>query len=164
MTDPTKDYSISINDQHDFELSEKRLSEADIIYCGNGKYHLILNDKSFEFEVSSLNINAKTLLIRSKGKMYEVRIQDQLDHLISSLGLEVEDSGADSDVKAPMPGLVLEVFVKPGDEVDTDDQLLILEAMKMENVIKASGSGTVDEVKVQKGDGVEKGQVLVTFV
>ncbi|TVR86114.1 MAG: acetyl-CoA carboxylase biotin carboxyl carrier protein subunit [Saprospirales bacterium] len=163
MTGKNRDYSIEINDQYSFELSDEDIGNADIISSGANQYHLIHNGKSLQFEVKSLDLETKTLQIRSRGKIYHVKIKDQLDHLISNLGLEVDEQGADSDVTAPMPGLVLDLFVKAGDEVEADDQLLILEAMKMENVIKAPGKGVVDEVKINKSDGVEKGQVLITF-
>jgi biotin carboxyl carrier protein len=60
-----------------------------------------------------------------------------------------------------MPGLVLNILVEAGQEVSKGDALLILEAMKMENVIKASGDGKVRSVKVKKGDAVDKGLLLV---
>ncbi|MCL4155747.1 UNVERIFIED_CONTAM: hypothetical protein GTU68_052685 [Idotea baltica] len=62
-----------------------------------------------------------------------------------------------------MPGLVLNIRVSPGDEVAEGDTLLVLEAMKMENVIKAVGNGTVKEIKVGHGDKVDKGQILIQF-
>ena len=62
-----------------------------------------------------------------------------------------------------MPGLIIQLLVKDGDEVKSGDTLLILEAMKMENIIKAPGDATVKSVKVRKGDGVEKNQVLIEF-
>ena len=60
-----------------------------------------------------------------------------------------------------MPGLVLEIMVKAGDEVKKGDALLILEAMKMENVLKATGDGTVKSVSVSKGAPVDKGTILI---
>ena len=65
------------------------------------------------------------------------------------------------DIKAPMPGLVLQISVGPGDTVEKGDPLLILEAMKMENVLKAPGSGTVKKVSVNQGQAVEKNQLLI---
>jgi acetyl-CoA carboxylase biotin carboxyl carrier protein len=67
------------------------------------------------------------------------------------------------DVLAPMPGKILEVLVNVGDKVVEDDELLILEAMKMENPIYSTGDGVVKEVKVKKGDTVDSDQVLVVI-
>jgi biotin carboxyl carrier protein len=64
-------------------------------------------------------------------------------------------------VKAPMPGLVLNIVVEPGQTVEKGDPMIILEAMKMENVIKAAGEGRVKAIKVQKGMAVDKGQLLI---
>jgi len=62
-----------------------------------------------------------------------------------------------------MPGLIIDLKIKAGDTVKSGDQLLILEAMKMENIIKSPGDGIVKFIKVKKGDSVEKGQVLLEF-
>ena len=67
------------------------------------------------------------------------------------------------DVKAPMPGKILDVLVKVGDQVKEDDELLMLEAMKMENPIYAPADGTVKEIKVNTGDTVETDQILVVL-
>ncbi|MDB5143897.1 MAG: gcdC, partial [Mucilaginibacter sp.] len=69
-----------------------------------------------------------------------------------------------SEIKAPMPGLVLKLFVSEGTEVKKGDNLFILEAMKMENIIKSPADVTVKTVKIKPGDKVEKGQVLLTFM
>jgi len=79
------------------------------------------------------------------------------------MGISNLDSAQVNDMKAPMPGLILDILVTPGQEVKKGDQLLILEAMKMENVLKAPGDGTVSSIEVAKGDSVEKGQVLIKF-
>jgi acetyl-CoA carboxylase biotin carboxyl carrier protein len=67
------------------------------------------------------------------------------------------------DVVAPMPGKIKEIIVKVGDAVKEDDEILILEAMKMENPIVADGDGTVKEIKVKVGDKVTGNQVLVVL-
>jgi len=78
-----------------------------------------------------------------------------------SMGLSVVASQKLSSVKAPMPGLVLDIMVEPGQEVAEGDSLLILEAMKMENVLKATGEGVVKSIEITKGAAVEKGQILI---
>ena len=65
------------------------------------------------------------------------------------------------NVKAPMPGLVLDILVEAGQSVNKGDNLLILEAMKMENIIKASGNGVVKNININKKDAVEKNQLLI---
>ncbi|MDA8124081.1 MAG: biotin/lipoyl-binding protein [Deltaproteobacteria bacterium] len=67
------------------------------------------------------------------------------------------------EVKAPMPGKILEVLVKVGDQVKEDDELLMLEAMKMENPIYAPADGTVKDIKVKASDSVETDQLLVVI-
>jgi biotin carboxyl carrier protein len=67
------------------------------------------------------------------------------------------------EIKAPMPGLVLKLLVKEGDTVKKNDPVLILEAMKMENVIKSPGDATVSKIHAQEKTAVEKGQLLVSF-
>lgn len=66
-------------------------------------------------------------------------------------------------VKSPMPGTIINVLVKPGQAVKTGDVLVILEAMKMENEIKAAKDATVVSVAVNKGESVDTGAVLVTL-
>ncbi len=68
-----------------------------------------------------------------------------------------------NDITAPMGGKVLDVLVGVGDSVNENDELLILEAMKMELPIVATSSGTVKEVKCNKDDAVEAGAVLIVL-
>jgi biotin carboxyl carrier protein len=67
------------------------------------------------------------------------------------------------EVKAPMPGKILEVLVNAGDQVNEDDELLILEAMKMENPIYAPAGGTVKEIKVKANDSVDTDQLMMVI-
>jgi biotin carboxyl carrier protein len=67
------------------------------------------------------------------------------------------------EISAPLPGSVIEILVKVGDEVKENDELLIIEAMKMENPIFASADGTVKEIKVKEKDTVEAEQVLIVL-
>jgi biotin carboxyl carrier protein len=62
-----------------------------------------------------------------------------------------------------MPGLVLKVFVNKGDSIKKGDNLFVLEAMKMENIIKSPADVTVEKILIKPGDKVEKGQILMLF-
>jgi len=77
------------------------------------------------------------------------------------MGLDTIASNKVTDIIAPMPGLILDIMVKAGDEVEEGQSILILEAMKMENVIKAEGAGTVKSINKDVGATVEKGTIIV---
>jgi biotin carboxyl carrier protein len=86
-----------------------------------------------------------------------------MDLLLAKLGIEHSAESAVKDVKAPMPGLIIDIALEAGQEVKKGDTLLILEAMKMENVIKCPADGIVSKVHIKKGESVEKNQILVEF-
>jgi biotin carboxyl carrier protein len=92
-----------------------------------------------------------------------VQAADRFDLLLKKLGLEDLAQAGASDLKAPMPGLVLETKVAPGTEVTAGQALVVLEAMKMENVLKAEADGVVKSVPIEKGQAVDKNQVLIEF-
>ena len=103
------------------------------------------------------------MTLKINGHTYVVEHKDKFDLLLEKMGMNAAAGARINNIKAPMPGLIIDLKVKPGDAVKQGDQLLILEAMKMENIIKSPGEGTVKNVKVKKGESVEKGQVLLEF-
>jgi len=94
------------------------------------------------------------------GRQTQVRVKDERALLMEEFGLE-EDGAAGGEVRAPMPGLVLDVLVEVGDPVEADEGLLVLEAMKMENELKAPSAGTVTAIHAAAGDAVEKNALLI---
>jgi len=155
----SRDYRAIVNDQFDF--SELELDSFDVIPSGTRTFHILRNNRSFHAEIVRADFAHKELAIRVNGTRYDVRLADAFDQLVRRLGLAAGSSQVVKDIKAPMPGLVLQINVKAGDSVEEGDALLILEAMKMENVLKAPGSGTVKKVSVDKGQAVEKNQLLI---
>ena len=111
----------------------------------------------------SFNRVEKTAEIKVNNNIYNVTAKDQFDILLDKLGLSGLNTARVSEIKAPMPGMVLKVFVSEGTEVKKGDNLFVLEAMKMENIIKAPADVTVKTVKIKPGDKVEKGQILMLF-
>lgn len=71
--------------------------------------------------------------------------------------------GGDRELRSGMPGKIIEIFVKEGETVTANKPLLIMEAMKMENEMRASADAVVKEICVKQGDSVESGQVLIKF-
>jgi len=79
------------------------------------------------------------------------------------MGMSANVETQEKHVESPMPGKILQVMVATGTEVDEGDPLLVLEAMKMENVIRAPRSGVIAVVQAQVGEAVEKAATLVTY-
>lgn len=135
----------------------------DCHWVGDRKIHLIRGNQSYEAELLSLDPETKTLEIRLGHKKASLQVKDRFDLILAQMGFNNSGSGQLKEVKAPMPGLILDLMVKPGDKVKKGDLLLILEAMKMENGIKSPGDGTVKQVLVSLKQSVEKNQVLIQF-
>jgi biotin carboxyl carrier protein len=135
----------------------------DIVNLANGHFHILHNGKSYRAEVINADRSAKTFTLKINNHCYTTEVKDKFDLLLEKLGMNNGAAGKVNNIKAPMPGLIIEMKVKTGDSVKAGDQLLILEAMKMENILKSSGEGIVKSVKVKKGDTVEKNQVLIEF-
>ena len=134
----------------------------DITLEDNG-FHIIKDNKSYSASVVSSDYDSKTFEIMVNGNVYTLEAKDRFDILLKELGMENLNSSAVNDLKAPMPGLVLATNVKAGDAVKKGDALLILEAMKMENVLKASSDATIKSVNAEIGKAVEKNEVLIEF-
>lgn len=158
----TTNYSATVNDEQ-FAFEDLDTRDLDFVRETDGKFHVILNRKAYRTEILETDYQNKTFTIRINGNNYRVQLADQYDQLIDRLGLKVDTGKKVDQINAPMPGLVLEVQVKEGDQLKEGEPLLILEAMKMENVIKAPADVTIKEIKVKKGNSVDKNQVLVTF-
>jgi biotin carboxyl carrier protein len=134
-----------------------------LVRISDGYFHIIFKNQSYRAEVVKADHTTKTFSIKINGKIIPVTVKDRFDLLLEKMGMNGAAANKAIVIKAPMPGLIIDLKVKPGDVVKAGDQLLILEAMKMENIIKAPGEGTVKTVKAKKGDSVEKNQVLIEF-
>ena len=126
-------------------------------------FHILKSNASFNVDVIRVNKEEKTALIRVNGNKYEVKIADKFDELLKNLGMDSMAAKKVNNIKAPMPGLVLNIIVKEGDTVKKGDALLVLEAMKMENILKSPTDGVVKRIAVNKGVAVEKNQLLIEF-
>lgn len=86
------------------------------------------------------------------------------EQLMERMGLEEAGTAGAKELRAPMPGKVLEVLVQEGEDVREGDPMLVLEAMKMENVLRAGADGAIGSILVAPGEAVEKGAVLIALV
>jgi biotin carboxyl carrier protein len=145
------------------ELNGKSFA-IDRIAIDEKRSHVIFNNKSFTIEIAQIDKDEKKVVVIVNGKKHAVQLKDRFDDLLKSLGMEGTSSAKFKDIKAPMPGMVLNVLVKAGDQIEKDTPLVILEAMKMENVIKSPVAGTIKKVGATQGTAVEKNALLVEFV
>ena len=163
-------YKAKIGDQSfDVQIAKEGTSvndsllNWDITKIEDSIYHVIDHHKSYRMELVSIDKENKTVTLKLNGKLTTVEVKDKMDLLLEKMGIDMSAASQVNDIKAPMPGLILEIQINEGDEVQKGDPIMILEAMKMENVLKSPGDGIVKAIKVTKGDSVEKNQVLVEF-
>lgn len=165
-------YKITINNKETFEVHKEKNNSfrindrevsPDMVEVRNGMFHVIIDNRSFTAEVVSHNKDEKQFQIRVNHNLYSLKVHDRYDVLLKELGLDALQSKKVSDLKAPMPGLVVDVAVSEGQEVKQGDKLLVLEAMKMENILKSPADAVVKQIKVKKGNTVEKNEILILF-
>ena len=153
-------FQATINTDHQLTLESDQF-DWDLAAINDRTFHILHQNRSYEATVLSADYATKTFEIRLTKTTYTVHLKDHFDQLAEKLGFDSDAGQAFNQVKAPMPGLVLDVLVQEGDVVNKGDSVLILEAMKMENVIKAEGTATVKAIRFNKGDAVEKNAILI---
>ena len=156
-----KKYKVKVNDSYEFEFTKDQITSLDTQEIADKHYHLLKENRSFKAEVFTENFLQRQYDIKINSNTYKVAISNELDLLIEEMGLSLGNAQIINDIKAPMPGLILEVNVEEGAEVQEGDYLLVLEAMKMENTLTAPRDGVVKSVSIKKGETVEKNQLLI---
>ena len=143
-----------------------QLTEVDNITLNNidvNNQIILDNNKSKLVSVKGVDHELKRYQIQIDGRIYQVQISDAVDQQILKMNLKSKKSNQLKELRAPMPGLVRQVNVQVGDQVDAGDSLFILEAMKMENLLKSPVNGKVSDIFVKPGESVEKNQILLSF-
>ena len=158
MNNTGEPFKATVNGQFIFDDVH---SELDIVPMSDGRYHVLKDNISYHVEILYTDYHTKTFTIKVNGSAYEVQLADQYDQLVNRLGLTVVSEHKVREIRAPMPGLVLDISVEIGQHVQKGDPLLILEAMKMENVLKSQGDGVVKAIRVEKGEAVDKNALLI---
>ena len=152
---------------HEIELDNQQIkidgenTEIDLVKLLDNKFHILQNHKSYNLEIIHADYKLKRFSIKVNDNIYDLNLQTELDALLDKMGMSAVSNEKMDNVKAPMPGLVLDILVEVGQTINKGDNLVVLEAMKMENIIKASGTGVVKNIKVNKKDAVEKNQLLI---
>lgn len=141
-------------------INEKAI-DWDLKSLPNGTFSILANGKSYHAVIENIDRVAKQLQLKVNGTSYHLAIKEPIDQLLQKMGLNGSSVKKIDAIKAPMPGLVLKILVTEGQALKKGDPVLILEAMKMENVFKAPADAVVKAIKVTERKAVEKGEVLI---
>lgn len=145
---------------HEFFIDGKK-STLEVEQVGPKSYKVFSDNKIFEAQLIERSESKLELLLQ--GENVSISISSHMDQVLEKLGMNSSSAQSIKEIKAPMPGTILSIEAKEGDEVAKGETLLILEAMKMENAIKCPGKERVQSILVKPGDNVEKNQSLITF-
>jgi biotin carboxyl carrier protein len=135
----------------------------DQVKIGKNAFHILVDNQSMTMEIVHWDAAAKTLLVKLNDQLANLTVSNEQDLLLAKMGIKQTKGNLSSEIKAPMPGLILDIPINEGDTVQKGDVLIVLEAMKMENSIKSPQSGTIKKIVVNIGEGVEKNQVMIQF-
>lgn len=141
------------------EVDGKPVANSVVSDQSHHRLLMILDSRSFDAEVYHAYGTTSVLLA---GREFSCIVEDErLASIRNQAGLT--SASAETHIKAPMPGLVVKVLKTAGDFVVKGERLLIVEAMKMENELKAPITGRIKEIHAEIGRPVDKGQVLITL-
>jgi biotin carboxyl carrier protein len=154
--------SITVN-SNDFEycIAAAEMDDAEIIQTAPLEFNLLQNNRSVSAKIIHADIASKKITVEISGEIFNVVIKDELDIMLDKMGFNLASNKQVKEIKAPMPGKVLEIAVCCGQTVMEGDKMLILEAMKMENAITINTAATIKTIAVTAGQTVEKGQLLI---
>lgn len=160
MTEKKPAYKVKAN-EFEFTFNREDIVAADLIKKSPVSFNILHNRRSVNAILVAADIASKKLTIQIEGENFVVEIKDELDLVLEKMGFGLVANKQIKEIKAPMPGLVLEIAVSAGQVVNEGDKILILQAMKMENSIVIHANATIKKIAVSAGQAVEKGQVLV---
>ena len=144
-----------------FEISTNSIEHHNVDEAGSGYFIVKDNNSTYHIQLMDFNFFSGHCTIKIDGELKEIKILRDIDIRIEKMGLNASHSKKQKNIVSPMPGLVTNIKVTPGDHVEKGTPLIILEAMKMENVISAPHDAVVKSIHVKTGQAVERGFPLV---
>jgi len=160
MADKNETFRIKAN-EYEFTFTKEQIEAADIIQKSPVEFNLLKNHQSVNAKLIETDATSKNSIVEVEGENFAVEIKDEMDQMLDKMGFGAVAGKHIKEIKAPMPGLVLEVAVSEGQEVKEGEKILILVAMKMENSIMIHSNATIKRIAVKAGQAVDKGQLLV---
>jgi biotin carboxyl carrier protein len=164
-------YKVKSNSKQTFDIEyadgnykiDDQKVDFDCFPISEKSFHILLDNQSFNADLIEIDYNQKKVVLKVNHKIFTLEVADDFDQLLVRMGIDKGAQQKISSLNAPMPGLVLSISVKEGEEVKEGDSLLVLEAMKMENVLPSPTDGIIKKIEVKSGEKVDKNQALVTF-
>lgn len=164
--DGNKEIAFETSENNTLEFADgNKQSVLNILYQSKNRRNFTINKEGRKYEARILKVDdvKKELLLKINGEALSIKIEDEYDILLKSMGMGAGAVKKINDMKAPMPGVVLDIKVSSGQEVAKDEPIVVLEAMKMENLLKSPIDGIIKSIEVEKGETVEKNKVLINF-
>ena len=153
-------FEVDINEDS-YVIVDGQRYEIDFRAVGNGPlYSLLIGGNSYEGHIEGADDGWQVL---HKGDLYMVEIEDERSQRLMKLGGAGITTKGDYYLKAPMPGLVVSVPVKEGQEIRQGDILVVLESMKMQNELKSPRDGTILRIQVNPEDTIQQDAVLLVL-
>jgi biotin carboxyl carrier protein len=155
-----QEYQIEINARGEIHLNDEPVQLDFQPVADQPVYSLILGGRSYQAHLNLAEDGYEVLL---RGRLYHVKVEDERQRLLRQASVGRLAEGADFQLKAPMPGLIVALPVSEGQEVEAGRNLVILESMKMQNELRAPRAGKVGHIHVRVGDTVDQKQALLTL-
>lgn len=140
-------------------IGDRELDARIETVAGSTRRHLRIGDRGVPLAAQRVD---EGWVIRIGGRAVRLAVEDERTHAIRELAPGL-GAGAPREVRAPMAGLVLRLEVAEGQRVDAGTGLIVIEAMKMENELRAQGPGIVASIAAKEGTTVNPGDLLLTF-
>jgi len=137
--------------------------DIEFVKSATNSFKMRMNGVEKDADLAKLDKENKLVIVRIEGKKFAVQIKEPVDLMLDKLGISIKSTKKVNNLKAPMPGLVIKILAEQGKHYKAGDALMILEAMKMENVFKAAADVTIKAIEITERQTVEKGQILMVF-
>lgn len=137
--------------------------DIEFVKSATNSFKMRMNGVEKDADLVKLDKENKLVIVRIEGKKVAVQIKEPVDLMLDKLGINSKSTKKVNNLKAPMPGLVIKILAEQGKHYKAGDALMILEAMKMENVFKAAADVTIKAIEITERQTVEKGQILMVF-
>ena len=160
MPDTKTGFKVKAN-EFEFCFTSEEIASANLVHIAPLAFNLLQNNRSVNAKIITADLASKKFTVEVDGEDFMIEIKDELNQVLEKMGFGLATNKQIKEIKAPMPGRVLEIAVSNGQAVIEGDKMLILEAMKMENCIVIHSAATIKKVAVVAGQTVQKGQVLI---